>query len=101
MQSCQNISQSIPEIHTLNPSKPSEATNLDSDLVEVGSNDRTDDKHRDLEGPEHQTKVPHLQPFADGFSWEEWRLKIFVLFIHCQFVTFMYKKRECLRSIQN
>ena len=75
MQSCQNISQSIPEIHTLNPSKPSEATNLDSNLVEVCSNDWTHDEHRDLKCSKHQTKVPHLQPFADGFSWEEWRLK--------------------------
>ena len=87
MQSCQNISQSIPEIHTLNPSKPSEATNLDSNLVEVGSNDRTDYEHRDLEGPEHQTKVPHLQPFADGFSWEEWRLKKYLLKNICTLYT--------------
>ena len=85
MQSCQNISQSIPEIHTLNPSKPSEATNLDSNLVEVGSNDRTDYEHRDLEGPEHEAEVPHLQPLADRLAGEEGGLK-YEWFYFCRVV---------------
>lgn len=38
---------------------------LHSDPVEVCPDDRADDKDCDLEGSEHQTKVPDLQPLAD------------------------------------
>ena len=48
---------------------------LDSDLVEVGADDGADDEHRDLEGAEHETEVPDLQPLADCLAGKERSLK--------------------------
>ena len=49
--------------------------NLNSDLVEVGADDGADNEYRDLEGAEHETEVPDLQPLADCLAGKEWSLK--------------------------
>lgn len=56
---------------SIQPSSPPLPSNLHSDPVQVGSDDRADDEDTDLEGSKDEAKVPHLKPLADRLSREE------------------------------
>ena len=50
-------------------------TNLNSNSVQIRTNDRADNENCDFKGTKHQSKMPDFQTFADSFSGKEWSLK--------------------------